>query len=222
MRRELRLQARQLRQDGMAVTQIAKQLDVAKSCVSSWVRDIVLTPEQITQLQKSKGAYGAQNKGAQVNRQKALQLRQHYQMEGRARAKQNDPLHYGGCMLYWAEGAKARNSLQFANTDPHMLKLFMRFLREALFVTDNRIVIHIVCHAQTVGEIERIEQYWLDLLGLSSINIRKTTIKQGSIVVHNHLPNGVCNIIVYSTELLQHIFGAIQEYGGFDEPAWLG
>jgi hypothetical protein len=32
---------------------------------------------------------------------------------------------------------------------------------------------------------------------------------------------GVCTIRVNSTRVVQHIFGAIQEYGGLDEPAWL-
>lgn len=35
------------------------------------------------------------------------------------------------------------------------------------------------------------------------------------------LPYGVCTLTVCSTRLVQHIYGAIQEYGGFDEPAWL-
>lgn len=38
----------------------------------------------------------------------------------------------------------------------------------------------------------------------------------------NKLPLGVCTLRVKkSTRLLQHIYGAIQEYGGFDEPRWL-
>jgi hypothetical protein len=36
------------------------------------------------------------------------------------------------------------------------------------------------------------------------------------------LPYGVCSIrILRSTHLVQHTFGAIQEYAGFDEPRWL-
>jgi hypothetical protein len=38
----------------------------------------------------------------------------------------------------------------------------------------------------------------------------------------NKLPYGVCTVYVHSTRVVQHIYGAIQEYGGFDEPAWLG
>jgi hypothetical protein len=35
------------------------------------------------------------------------------------------------------------------------------------------------------------------------------------------MPYGVCSLRVNSTWMVQHIYGAIQEYGGFDEPAWL-
>ena len=35
------------------------------------------------------------------------------------------------------------------------------------------------------------------------------------------LPYGVCSLTVHSAWMLQHIYGAIQEYAGFDEPAWL-
>ena len=43
-------------------------------------------------------------------------------------------LHQAGCMLYWAEGAKSRNSAKFANSDPPMMLLFRRFLTTALGV----------------------------------------------------------------------------------------
>ena len=35
-----------------------------------------------------------------------------------------------GCMLYWAEGAKERNVVKFANSDAAMVRFFVRFLRE--------------------------------------------------------------------------------------------
>ena len=37
----------------------------------------------------------------------------------------------------------------------------------------------------------------------------------------NKLPYGVCTLKVHSTQAVQHIYGAIQEYAGFDQPAWL-
>ena len=37
----------------------------------------------------------------------------------------------------------------------------------------------------------------------------------------NTLPYGTCRIIVHDTAILQHIYGAIQEYAGFERPEWL-
>jgi hypothetical protein len=37
----------------------------------------------------------------------------------------------------------------------------------------------------------------------------------------NRLPYGTCRLTVHSTRVVQHRYGAIQEYGGFDRPDWL-
>jgi hypothetical protein len=37
----------------------------------------------------------------------------------------------------------------------------------------------------------------------------------------NVLPYGTARLTVYSTFLVQSIFGAIQEYAGFERPEWL-
>jgi hypothetical protein len=38
----------------------------------------------------------------------------------------------------------------------------------------------------------------------------------------NRLPYGTCALVVCSTEIVQTIYGSIQELGGFDRPEWLG
>lgn len=37
----------------------------------------------------------------------------------------------------------------------------------------------------------------------------------------NKLPYGTCKVVVSRTAIVQHIYGAIQEYAGFDRPEWL-
>ena len=39
-------------------------------------------------------------------------------------------------MLYWAEGSKSRNSVQFVNSDPMMVRYFAEFLRAHYQVPD--------------------------------------------------------------------------------------
>jgi hypothetical protein len=186
------------------------------------VRDIELNDEQKAALRDNQRKWAGQNLGAQVNRVKAREARMKWQAEGRLRAKECRPLHMAGCMLYWAEGAKDRTKMYFVNSDANMLRMFMRFLREEMNVPDSEIVIYIHCHTADVQLIEQIQSYWLRALNLPSSSLRKTIHKRGNPDVrHNTLENGVCTIRVYRVDLIQHIYGAIQEYGGFENPAWL-
>lgn len=221
VKRETRTRARRMRQEGQSVREIAKLLEVSTSSVSNWVRDIELTDDQIEALKQNQRRYGSQNAGAKTNQHRALEQRRAFQDAGRARAREGSRLHLIGCMLYWAEGAKARNAVIFTNSDAEMNQLFFRFLIEELEVKDEDVRLLIHCHSSELAEISRIENYWINLLSLPVSCLNKTQIKKGSNTRRNILENGVCSIRVFKTALAQHIFGAIQEYGGFDNPDWL-
>jgi hypothetical protein len=104
-------------------------------------------------------------------------------------------------------------------------ELFRRFLTDALGIERDRICIAINVYTGNGLTIQRIERYWLDLLGLPKSSVRKHAINQlptsSSGHAKNKLPYGVCFLIVNRTWVVQHIYGAIQEYGGFEEPRWL-
>jgi len=146
MRKETREQARELRRAGHSVKEICRELGVAKSSVSVWVRDIPLTDEQILALKRRNPIYHGQHKGSEAVARKHRALRQQYQEEGRQKAREMDPLHLAGCMLYWAEGTKSKNALVLTNSDADMLKFYVRFLRESLQVQDEEITLHINCY----------------------------------------------------------------------------
>jgi hypothetical protein len=221
MKKELRAKARLLRRQGASVNEIAGVLSVSKSSVSLWVRDIQLSQEQKAGLELQRRQYAGRNAGAQANRERSRKLRISYQDAGRARARENRPLHLAGCMLYWAEGAKGKNGIYFVNSDHNMVMMFMQFLRQELNVKGTEVGVRIHCHTTDVEEIRRIEGYWLNLLDLPLSCLRKTYVKQGRSTRRNILKNGVCDIRVHRTDLVQHIYGAIQEYGGFDNSEWL-
>ena len=128
-------------------------------------------------------------------------------------------------MLYWAEGDKSRNTVKFSNSDPRMLVVFRRFLTEALAVEIDEILMSLNVYTNNGLSIEEIEVYWLDLLELPHSSVRKHMVNHmptsSSGRAKNRLRYGVCTLRVHSTWIVQHIYGAIQEYGGFEEPAWL-
>ncbi|MBZ0306477.1 MAG: hypothetical protein K8I82_10455 [Anaerolineae bacterium] len=225
MKPEKREEARRLRrEEGLPITDICQRLGVAKSSVSLWVRDIELTPAQQEELHRQHYAYRAQLRGGATNSRKFRELRRQYQAEGRAKARERDPLHIAGCMLYWGEGEKKRNCFGLANSDPDMMVFFLKFLHESMQVEDHSIVIQIICYLNNGLTQEEIEGYWLDTLELPRECLRKTIVNvkpRSSQQKGRKLLYGMCNLRVFDTRVVQHVFGAIQEYAGIDKPGWL-
>lgn len=212
----------------MPVKQIAARLGVSVSSVSLWTRDIELTPKQ--RHRNLVGAPRAPHNPEHIARRVAAwqrtsrAKRRAYQLEGRAKARDGDPLHMAGCMLYWAEGSKRRNSVTLANSDVHLVRLFCRFLQESLGVDAVAIAMSLNVYTNNGLAIEQIEQHWLDALELPRSSLRKHSLNAmptSSSGSRKTLPYGVCTVLVHNTRLIQHIYGAIQEYGEFDEPKWL-
>jgi hypothetical protein len=205
----------------MPVRAIAAHLDVSQSSVSVWVRDVKLLPRHKEANRKRAGALRGEKW-----RERFRAQRREYQHEGREQARLGDPLHIAGCMIYWAEGAKNRNTLKLANSDPSMMVLFVRFLRECFGYSENDLTFSLNVYTTNGQTIEEIEAYWIDLLGLSPECARKHVLNHfptsSSGTRPNKLPYGVCSITAKrSTRAVQHIFGAIQEYSGIDQPQWL-
>lgn len=129
-------------------------------------------------------------------------------------------------MLYWAEGAKSRNSVKLANSDAAMVRFFVRFLVDCFDLEPEAFTVRLNVYTGNGLSIASIENHWLSSLGLPRSCLRKHTLNHmptsSSGRKWNKLPYGVCSVRVKrSTRIVQHIYGAIQEYGGFDEPRWL-
>jgi transcriptional regulator with XRE-family HTH domain len=218
-----RLFARELRAAGWSITEIEEQLSVSRSSVSLWVRDVQLRPEQQKRL-LAKTRLGpliaAERKAAA-----AREIRCGYQAEGRRLARERDATYAAGCMLYWAEGSKARNTVKLSNSDPDLLAYFLRFLREHFNVGDNRVRLACNLFADHVDRQHEIEDFWLSRLGLERESLRASTVntysKYSQKKRSNKLPYGTSALIVHSTHIAQTIYGSIQELGGFERNDWL-
>ena len=226
MKIEEKKKARELRRDGKSLNYISDVLKVSKSSASIWVRDILLTKEQEEELLgRSRHALIENNV---VISQKARMKRLECQEDGRKKAQKFDSLHLSGCMLYWAEGWKRNNKnvVNFVNSDPYMIKVFMRFLLESLDVERSRITLGIRCYDNNGLSIENIENYWLEVTGLNRESLRKTSVNAYPISSKkkrkNILPYGVCSLNLNDTRIIQSIYGSIQEYGRFENKEWLG
>lgn len=227
MKPEERRKSRELRRQGKSVREIEKELDVSRSSVSRWVRDIELTPEQEQRLWERDRSYAASGTLAKRRRKIFLEKRKQYQESGREKAKkESGNLFQVGCMLYWAEGGKGRNDVRFSNSDVNMMNLFLRFLRECYKVKSEDVSVYINCYTNNGLSVEQIEKYWIEQLRLKQRCLRKTLVNcyprtSRRKTVRNKLIYGICRIVVCRTDIVQSIYGAIQEYGDFENEKWL-
>jgi transposase-like protein len=220
-----RQEARRLRsEEGLAVRVIAGRLGVARSSVSVWIRDIELTASQHDRLREANPIYNQQLRGQGGRSASAREARVSAQQHGRVAARRRNPRHMQGCMLYWAEGSKHRNRVVFTNTDVEMHLTFRGFLRECYGVSDSQITFRVNCHLNNGLSLGEIERWWLDALALPHECRRTSTVNDPSKASRwrrNVLVYGTASICVHSTVIVQSIYGAIQEYGGFARPEWL-
>ena len=216
------VRARHLRSvEGRSVKEIAKLVGVSQASASVWVRDMDLTDQQRQALVERACLLRNRSRSAHFRARRLA-----FQEKGRALARLGDPVHAAGCMLYWAEGSKSRNAVQFVNSDPAMVAFFVEFLRTYYDVSDDAFRISCNLFADHVERQLEIERFWLDTLGLPASCRRKSTVnvysKYSQKKRRNRLPYGTVRACVHSTRVVQSIYGSIQEYGGFERPEWLG
>jgi len=218
MKKKLKNKAIELRKSGISITQIASILNVSKSSVSLWVREILISEEQKIFLLKRSSTMASVKRSSD-----ALAKRLEWQKMGASIARKLDPSFIAGCMLYWGEGSKGRNSLQICNSDCNLLKVFLDFLQKHFNISSKEVIWKVNCRLDCGFSIEEVEEYWKKSLNLLSQNKRKVTIKSEYYPKKQNktkLPYGICIISVHSTEIVQMVFGAIQEYGKFHCPRW--
>jgi transposase-like protein len=222
---EQRAEARRLRQEsGISIRAIAERLGVSASSVHGWTRDIELTPGQRQEIRRSEAVRRAQAAGNEAMRSRARVKRLAAQDHGRRLARLHEPLHMTGCMLYWAEGSKRRNDVEFTNSDPDMVRTFVEFLSRCYGVARDDVRLTLNVHLDNGLRLDEIENWWLTRLRLPRRCLGSHTVNRHSRAssrTRRSLPYGTARVVVHSTFIVQSIYGAIQEYAGADRPEWI-
>jgi hypothetical protein len=150
-------QARSLRAAGWTVPGIAVEVRAAKSSVSRWVRDVPFTP-------------GPRHRGGPTGRHPMhlARLRDEAAAVVAARAKVGElsdrDLFMVGLALYAGEGAKTGSAVRFANTDPRLVVLFLRWLRRFFVIDESRLRVALYLHDGL--DLEAANAYWSGLCGI--------------------------------------------------------
>ena len=83
-----------------------------------------------------------------------------------------------GAGLYWAEGAKKHRKTLFANSDPKMILIYLKWLRECLRIKDSRISCHVSINQDHSIRINEVEKYWSKITSIPRFMFAKVSYKK--------------------------------------------
>ena len=141
-------QAVLLRRRGYSYKTIHLRLGISKSTAYKWLCSIQVSRAGLRRLRQS------EEQGRIRGRQTlANQKRKRDTIIARFVSESIEGMHFNAterkvlcALLYWAEGSKGGNKLAFTNSDPVMIQVFMKLLRESFKREENRIYVLLNMH----------------------------------------------------------------------------
>ena len=80
-------------------------------------------------------------------------------------------LKLAAVMLYWGEGTKRGSTVALTNSDPAMIALFAKFLREVCGI--DRARLRVGLHLNPDHDVEQATKFWANVVGISVNQLHK-------------------------------------------------
>ena len=120
-------------------------------------------------------------------------------------------LKIAGIMLYWAEGTLKGTTVDFANSNPEMIEVFLKFLRNVCGVDERRLRVYLYCHSYC--DMERLKVYWHKITRIPLDQFTKPYIREGNANLSKRkLLYGLVHVRYNDKKLLDVIRNWIGEY----------
>lgn len=191
MKYSLKLKAIKLRNKGFSYSEILSKVPVARSSLSLWLRSVGLSKKQKQRLTLKK--LQAIYRGAKIKRNKRLlKTRQIKEMARTEIGKISiRDLWLIGISLYWAEGSKEKDDKPgigaiFSNSDPFMIKIFIKWLQDILKISNESIIFEIYIHETYRVRSKVVREYWSSVTGFSISKFDRIYFKQDKINSSRH------------------------------------
>ncbi len=185
-KKNLKNKAIKLRKSGKSYSEILKEVSVARSTLSLWLRSVNLSKKQkqILTLKKLEAARRGGEKKKLIRIEKSKKIIEKAKSEvGKITDREK---WLAGIMLYWAEGAKQKESnisvaVRFSNSDPEMLSFFIQWLKKYLEVPDDDLVFEIFVHEKYKDQKEYFVDYWSKKLNYPTSKFNRIYYKKHKI-----------------------------------------
>lgn len=108
-----------------------------------------------------------------------------------------------GVMLYWGEGAQweGEKTVDFVNSQPRMIKVFVHFLRTICQVDESRMRVYLYCYDNQ--SVNKLIRFWSKVTDIPKKQFTKPYIKKASVLEKNYkMPWGLVHVRYSDKKLL--------------------
>jgi hypothetical protein len=141
---------------------------------------------------------------------------------------EEERLKIAGIMLYWGEGAQLGPTVDFSNSKPEMIRVFLRFLREICGVGESRLRVYLYHHGAP-RQVKSSMKFWQRITGIPLTQFQRPYVRKGNPHYSGRImPHGLIHIRYSDTRLREIISHWIDEYvakinrAGTREAKWGG
>jgi hypothetical protein len=200
-----------LRKQGYSYSQIREKINVSKSTLSLWCRDIKLNKSQKQKIlnKRNKSALKGSIKAAKIKREQKIEKSKFLQAQSSKKiGKLNKRDRFiAGISLYLGDGYKTEYRFGFSNANPKIIEFMFNWLVEFGEVDKDKIRGRIWLHDNLDESLAK--EYWSGLLGIDKNNFIKSYVvnkssKKKRKNIHRY---GVFSLIVNSRDLQERMIG---------------
>lgn len=129
--------------------------------------------------------------------------------------KYSSELRTVGAMLYWGEGYKGNkerpsHTVDFANSDPDMIMLFLKFLRNTFVLEESKFRVLLYCYSDQ--NIPELINFWSNGTLIPKIQFIKPYVRGDFRIGAKKMKYGLVHIRYHDKKLLLEIMKMIDSY----------
>jgi hypothetical protein len=201
-----------LRRKGNTYGMIVRRLNtkIPKSTLSCWFKKVILSKDALEKLNNSiseniKKAHVAAANAKKEKRIKYLEEIKNKVSHLKKIKNSKDIAKIILAVLYLGEGSKNRRSMMLGNSDPKIIKLFLKLLRLCYSVDESKFRCTLQCRADQ--NIEELEKFWQKITGIRPDKFYKARIDPRTIGKKSKKLDykGVCRIDYFSADVFNEI-----------------
>jgi transcriptional regulator with XRE-family HTH domain len=203
----LKKKARALRRQGLSYKEIHEKIDVAKSTLSLWLKDVPLKPEHKARLYTkrilgmTRGAMGQKERRA-----REIDAIIKSAVKEISMPLSDDAYKLFGVALYWGEGNKTKN-FGITNSDPYLIAFMVQWFDKVLNVKPAMLKPYLNIYPQQ-NELA-LKKFWSELTNIPLKNFGKSFVKPlNKGYKKNNLYYGTMKIYVpKGTDFMHKVYG---------------